>query len=159
MRILGIDPGIADTGWGVIENNKGKLKCLAYGSIKTSSKKELPERLVELNQELNNIIKEYKPKIVGVEELFFCKNVKTALTVGHARGVILLTLKQNKLNPHEYTPLQIKQAVTSYGKADKGQVQGMVKVMLNLKEIPKPDDAADALAVAICTANSTSRNP
>ncbi|MEA3449587.1 MAG: crossover junction endodeoxyribonuclease RuvC [Patescibacteria group bacterium] len=153
-KILGIDPGIADTGWGVIENNKGKLKCLAYGSIKTSAKKELPERLTELHRELDDVIKKYQPKLVGVEELFFCKNVKTALIVGQARGVILLTIKQNNLNPREYTPLQIKQAVSSYGKADKGQVQRMVKIMLNLKEIPKPDDAADALAVAICMVNS-----
>ncbi len=152
--ILGIDPGIADTGWGVIEDDKGKQRCLAYGSIKTKAGKELSERLNELHLELTGIIKKYQPKYVGVEELFFCKNVKTALIVGQARGVILLTIKQNNLIPEEYTPLQIKQAVTAYGKADKGQVQRMVKIMLNLKEIPKPDDAADALAVAICTANS-----
>ena len=154
MRILGIDPGIADTGWGLIEKNKaGELKCLGYGSIQTSSKLSLFERLVILNDELNQIIKKYNPEIAGVEELFFYKNVKTALTVGHARGVILLNIKQNNLKLKEFTPLQVKQAVSTYGRASKTQVQKMVKMILNLKEIPRPDDAADALAVAVCASN------
>ena len=151
MIILGVDPGIADTGYGLIDKDaKGKLICLTYGSIKTSSKLDLATRLEILQIELDKIIKKYKPGSAGVEELFFSKNVKTALTVGHARGVALLTLKQNKINFLEFKPSQVKQAVAAYGGADKAQVQKMVKLLLNLKEIPKPDDAADALAIAIC---------
>jgi crossover junction endodeoxyribonuclease RuvC len=154
MQILGIDPGIADTGWGIIEKSKsGELKCIGYGSIQTSAKLSLSERLIILNDNLNKIIKKYKPSIAGVEELFFYKNVKTALIVGHARGVILLNIKNNNLDLKEFTPLQVKQAVSTYGRANKLQVQKMVKMILNLKEVPKPDDAADALAVAIATSN------
>ena len=154
MRILGIDPGIADTGWGVIEKNKsGELKCLDYGSIQTSAKLSLSERLVLLNNGLDKITKKYKPSIAGVEELFFYKNVKTALIVGHARGVILLNIRKHNLDLKEFTPLQVKQAVSTYGRANKAQVQKMVKIILNLKEVPRPDDAADALAVAICASN------
>lgn len=153
--ILGIDPGIADTGYGVIQKNKdGSLKSLDYGTIKTSSKLNLPERLVILGKALDKLIKKYQPEVVGVEQLFFCKNVKTALTVGQARGVILYVIQQNNLPVSEFTPLQIKQAVSTYGQASKLQVQKMVKLILNLDKIPKPDDAADALAVAICSANS-----
>lgn len=154
LIILGIDPGIADTGYGVIKKEGGKLLCLDYGSIKTSSKIEIPDRLEIINLELNNIIKKYKPNLISVEQLFFCKNVKTALVVGQARGVVLLTAKQNKLKIIEFTPLQIKQAVSAYGKATKDQVQKMVKIILNLKTIPQPDDAADALAAAICATNN-----
>jgi crossover junction endodeoxyribonuclease RuvC len=152
--ILGIDPGIADTGYGVIKKNGHELICLDYGSIKTKAKTELADRLEIINIELNKIIKKYKPDLTAVEELFFCKNVKTALIVGQARGVILLTAKQNKIPVVEFTPLQVKQAVSTYGRAEKIQVQRMVKLILNLKELPGPDDAADALAVAICAANS-----
>lgn len=152
--ILGIDPGIADTGWGVIKTEGNKLACLDYGSVKTSSKLPLADRLEILNLELDKIIKKFKPELIAVEQLFFCKNVKTALTVGHARGVILLTAKQNNIKLCEFTPLQVKQAVSTYGKAEKIQVQKMVKMLLNLKEIPTPDDAADALAVAICASNT-----
>jgi crossover junction endodeoxyribonuclease RuvC len=153
--ILGIDPGIADTGFGVIAKQKSNsLVCVDYGSIKTSAKIDLPERLEILSCELTKIIEKYQPEIIAVEQLFFCKNVKTALVVGHARGVVLLTAKENKVPIIEFTPLQIKQAVSSYGKASKMQVQKMVKLLLNMKEIPKPDDAADALAAAICAANS-----
>lgn len=153
--ILGIDPGLADTGYGVIEKEaNGKLVCLEYGTIRTPAKENLDTRLEMLNSKLDKIIKKYKPKLMGVEELFFCKNVKTALVVGHARGVILLTAKQNKVLIVEATPLQVKQAVSAYGQASKLQVQKMVKLLLNLKELPKPDDAADALAVAICFANT-----
>lgn len=152
--ILGIDPGIADTGFGVISSASGKLNCLDYGSIKTSSKIELSERLEILSGELNKIICQYKPNLIAVEQLFFCKNVKTALVVGHARGVILLNSRINRVPTREYTPLQVKQAVSSYGQAGKLQVQKMVKMLLNLKELPKPDDAADALAIAICAANT-----
>ena len=151
---LGVDPGIADTGFGVIKKEKGKMICLAYGSIKTAAHTPLFDRLAILHKHLNEIIVKFKPDVVSVEELFFCKNVKTALVVGQARGVILLTIKQQGLLMMEFTPLQVKQAVSTYGKAEKGQVQRMVKMLLNLKEIPKPDDAADALAIAICAANS-----
>lgn len=153
--ILGIDPGIADTGYGVIQAEKQKLTCLDYGSIKTKAKTELADRLEIINIELNKIIKKYQPNLTAVEELFFCKNVKTALVVGQARGVILLTAKQNNIPVVEFTPLQVKQAVSTYGRAEKLQVQKMVKLLLNLKELPQPDDAADALAVAICAANSS----
>ena len=153
--ILGIDPGIADTGFGVIKIDKdGKPICLDYGSIKTSAKADLPDRLEIINLELKKIIKKHKPELVAVEQLFFCKNVKTALVVGHARGVILLTAKQNNLPVTEFTPLQIKQAVSAYGQASKLQVQKMVMLLLGLKEIPRPDDAADALATAICASNN-----
>ncbi|MFH1745062.1 MAG: crossover junction endodeoxyribonuclease RuvC [bacterium] len=152
--ILGIDPGIADTGFGVIEKDeRSKLKCLCYGSIKTKAKSPLPDRLEKLSVELDEIIKKYKPDLIAVEQLFFCKNVKTALIVGHARGVVLLIARKNKTQITEFTPLQIKQAVSSYGRSEKAQVQKMVKLILNLKEIPKPDDAADALAAAICASS------
>jgi len=152
--ILGIDPGIADTGYGLIQEDKGKLSCLAYGSIKTSSKLDLISRLEILHLELRKIIKQYRPGLAAVEQLFFNKNVRTALIVGQARGVALLTLKQNKLAIIEFTPSQVKQAVSAYGGASKLQVQKMVKLILGLKEIPQPDDAADALAIAICALNS-----
>ncbi|MDD4443905.1 MAG: crossover junction endodeoxyribonuclease RuvC [Patescibacteria group bacterium] len=151
--ILGIDPGIADTGYGVIENTSGKLKCLAYGSIKTKAHETLSSRLLILNQELEKIILKYRPQRVAIEKLFFNKNVKTALIVGQARGVVMLTISKHNLPICEYTPSQIKQAVSSYGQADKKQVQKMVKLILNLEEIPRPDDAADALAAAICALN------
>lgn len=153
--ILGIDPGIADTGFGVIEKTDQKMKLIACGSIKTSAKLDFIKRLQTLHKELIEIIKKYRPNCVAVEQLFFCKNVKTALMVGQARGVCLMTIAENNLPIFEYTPLQVKQALTSYGKADKNQVGQMVRVMLNLKAVPKPDDAADALAIAITCANST----
>lgn len=153
--ILGIDPGIADTGFGVIRKElSGKLTCIAYGSIKTKAKTDLPSRLEILNQQLDLILNKYQPDFVSIEELFFCKNVKTALVVGQARGVALLTIAKHKLLIYEFTPLQVKQAVSTYGKASKLQVQKMVKLLLNLKELPKPDDAADALAIAICASNT-----
>lgn len=151
--ILGIDPGIADTGYGIIEDVSGKLKCLAYGSIKTKVGDDLSLRLLTLHKELNHIILKYQPKVAAVEKLFFNKNVKTALIVGQARGVAMLTLSQSNLPIYEFTPSQVKQTVSSYGQADKLQVQKMVKLILNLKELPRPDDAADALAVAICALN------
>lgn len=155
---LGIDPGIADTGFGLLRREGAKMTCLAYGSIKTSSKKPLDERLFELHNNLRELIERFKPDWVGIEELFFTNNAKSALIVGQARGVVLLTIKQHGVQMLEFTPLQVKQAVSTYGKADKGQVQRMVKMLLNLKEIPKPDDAADALAIAICAANSIKQN-
>lgn len=152
--ILGIDPGIADTGWGVIAaGENGSLSCLDYGSVKTKAGLPLFRRLEILNQELESIIKKFRPSLSAVEELFFCNNAKTALIVGQARGVVLLTIRQNNVAFAEYTPLEVKQAVASYGRADKKQVQAMVKLILKMKETPKPDDAADALAIAICAAN------
>jgi len=151
--ILGIDPGIADTGFGIIANQDNKLTCLGYGSIKTSSKLELADRLEIINLELTELIKKYRPNLIAIEELFFCNNAKTALIVGQARGVVVLTAKLNKIKNVEFTPYQVKQAVSTYGHAKKDQVQRMVKLILNLKELPK-DDAADALAIAICAVNN-----
>ncbi len=152
--ILGIDPGLADTGYGLITKQGQKLKMIGCGSIKTSAKIDFFGRLNIIHQELAKIIKKHKPEKVAVELLFFCKNVKTALLVGQARGVCLMTIAEHKLPIFEYTPLEVKLALTSYGRADKNQVGQMVKVLLNLKTVPKPDDAADALAVAITCAHS-----
>lgn len=152
--ILGIDPGIADTGYGLIKDEGGKLTCLAYGSIKTKTGEDLTARLLLLNKELDGIIKKYKPDLAAIEQLFFNKNVRTALVVGQARGVALLTIKQNDLPVIDFTPAQVKQAVSAYGQAPKKQVQKMVKLILNLSTLPQPDDAADALAIAICALNS-----
>lgn len=152
MIILGIDPGLAIVGWGIIKKKGDKISCLDYGCIKTN-KKPLPQRLAEIHENLKKIIKKYKPDEIAVEELFFAKNAKTAFMVGQARGVILLTASQLKIPVSEVTPLQVKQSLTTYGRADKQQVQKMVKILLDLKEVPKSDDAADALAVAICAAS------
>ncbi len=154
MKILGIDPGVAIVGYGVIENKQRKLQLVDYGCITTKVGVLHAERLAKIGDELSKIIEKHKPDILSVEELFFCKNVKTALKVGEARGVILATGMQYKLPIREFTPLQVKQAVTSYGRADKKQVQEMVKVILGLKEIIKQDDAADAVAVAITCAQT-----
>ena len=151
MIILGVDPGIADTGWGLIEKNaRGQVFHIAHGSIKTPKTSGLADRLASLYNDLILIIDKYQPQVAAIEELFFSKNVKTALIVGQARGVILLALKYKKLSITEFKPNQVKQAVAAYGQAGKLQVQKMVKLLLNLKEIPRPDDAADALALAIC---------
>ncbi len=154
MIILGIDPGTAVTGFGVIESNNSKLKVVDYGCIYTDAKLAMPERLDLIAKELKKIIKKHKPQIMAVEELFFFKNNKTIITVGQARGVILFIGKNSGLKVCEYTPLQVKQAVVGYGRAEKKQIQQMVKAILGLESAPKPDDAADALAVAICCANS-----
>jgi len=156
MTILGIDPGTAIIGYGLIEkdNRNQKLKSLAYGCIETSSNIPTAERLKVLAEKLSSLIKKHKPDIAAVEDIFFFKNLKTAIKVSQARGVILLTISQSGLPLYEYTPLQIKQAVACYGRAEKIQVQKMVKTLLGLNEVPKPDDAADALAVAICCAHS-----
>ncbi|MDD2656634.1 MAG: crossover junction endodeoxyribonuclease RuvC [Patescibacteria group bacterium] len=148
-RILGIDPGFGRIGWGVIENKKGKWVGVAYGCIETDKKADFVTRLEEISIDLTAIIKKYKPEFSAVEELFFYKNVTTAIKVGQARGVILLTLKQQNVVVYEYTPLQIKQSITGYGRAEKGQLQRMVKMMLGVKKPITPDDAADALAVAL----------
>lgn len=147
--ILGIDPGLAAVGYGVIKQTGQKIEALDYGVVKTKKQEDFAQRLLEINQALKKVIKKHKPKCVGVEELFFCKNVKTALKVGQAKGVILLTASQEKVKVMEFTPLQIKETVSGYGKADKQQVQKMVQILLNLKTMPRPDHAADALAAAI----------
>ena len=154
MKILGIDPGIGRCGWGVVENEKVKLKTLNYGCIETSPKKEVPERLKEIYAEISKLIKTYQPDAMAIEELFFNTNAKTAFVVGQARGVILLAAAQNKLQIAIYTPLQVKMALTGYGHAEKSQVGKMVKSLLSLKEVPKPDDTADALAIALTFAFS-----
>jgi len=151
--ILGIDPGLADTGYGLIKEAGGRASALAYGTIKTAAGSDLAARLEKLHDELDKLIKKYKPQAAAVEELFFNKNVRTALIVGQARGVILLTLKKNRVPWLNFTPPQVKQAVTAYGQAAKAQVQKMVKLTLGLKTLPRPDDAADALALAICALN------
>lgn len=156
MRILGIDPGFAIVGYGVIDYEKGKYKTVDYGKITTPAGMEMPLRLKEVYDGVIRLIEMFKPDVLAVEELFFNTNVKTAIAVGHARGVIVLAAANKGLKINEYTPLQIKQAVVGYGRADKNQVQQMVKMFLGLKEVPKPDDTADALAVAICHANSSS---
>lgn len=150
---LGVDPGLADTGYGVICQENGVLRALDYGSIKTKKGEGLPQRLEQIEKALGKIIKKYNPEYAAVEELFFCNNAKTAILVGQARGVIILSLAKHKLPILEITPLQVKQSVTGYGKAEKKQIQLMVKAILKLKEIPKPDDAADALAIAICASS------
>ncbi len=152
--IVGFDPGLADTGFGVIEVKGDKLTCLDYGSLRTPAKVDLTKRLCLLHHKVGEILNEYKPDLVGIEQLFFCRNVTTAFGVGQARGVVMLAIGQHSIPYLEFTPLQVKQAVVGYGQGSKQQVQRMVKLILNLKIIPKPDDAADALAIALCAAQS-----
>jgi len=148
MRILGIDPGIGRTGYAVIEYSGKSLELKSCGVISTSSKETEIKRLLEIRRDLTAIIKKWQPDSACIESLFFATNAKTAMTVGQARGVILLTLAENKLPIVEITPLQVKMATTGYGKAEKSQVQKMIVKILKLKKIPKPDDAADAAAIA-----------
>ena len=150
MVILGFDPGLATLGYGVINvDNKGKAQMVDYGIISTPKDVRLPERLVLIEKGVEQVIDKYKPDEIAIEELFFAKNVTTGINVAHARGVTLLTATKKCNRIFEYTPLQIKQALTGYGRAEKQQIQYMVKTLLNLKAVPKPDDAADALAVAL----------
>lgn len=151
--ILGIDPGIAIVGWGVIDYTAGRFKVLDYGCIRTTSDMKTETRLDAVYSELDRIFKRYKPDVMAVEELFWNTNQKTGIIVAEARGVILLCATKNNVEIFEYTPLQIKQAVVGYGRADKRQVITMVTTLLALKAPPKPDDTADALAVAICHAH------
>jgi crossover junction endodeoxyribonuclease RuvC len=153
MKILGIDPGTATVGWGIIEVVAGKPKVVAYGHIETSKTLPMPARLQEIRNDLRTIIERYHPDRAAVEELFFFNNQKTIITVAQARGTILLTLTDFSLSIAEYTPLEVKQSLTNYGRAEKHQMQLMVQKLLSLKEIPKPDDAADALAIALCHAS------
>lgn len=150
MKIFGIDPGTATTGFGLISKEGPKLVKIDCGVISTSKDLEMPKRLGILYDDLQEIIKAHKPDVVVVEKLFFTNNITTAMTVSQARGVVLLVAEQNSIRTAEYTPLQVKMAVSGYGKATKKQVQEMVKKILKLEVIPKPDDAADALAIAIC---------
>jgi crossover junction endodeoxyribonuclease RuvC len=154
MRVIGIDPGTAITGWGVVEGEDNYLSLVAAGVITTSAGTPLPKRLQIIYHELTLLIEEWQPESSAVEELFFSKNAKTALAVGHGRGVALLALANANLSIAEYKPLEVKQAITGYGGADKWQIQQMVKLLLSLDDIPRPDDAADALAVAICHLHS-----
>ena len=152
--ILGVDPGLATTGFGVINADKYRQSLVGYGCIQTKPNSPHAQRLKQIKDKLTKIITKYQPNAIAVEQLFFYNNAKTAFVVGEARGVILLTACERRLPIYEYTPLQVKQAVSTYGQASKLQVQKMVKLLLRMKEIPKPDDAADALAIAICCANS-----
>ena len=154
MKILGIDPGYAILGYGVVEKIGNKFKVCSYGAITTDANMPMTERLEHLYDSLREIIDEEKPDVASIEQLFFNTNAKTAILVGQARGVAVLACVKGGLQIEEYTPLQIKQALVGYGRAEKKQVQTMVKTILNLKEVPKPDDTADALAAAICHGHS-----
>jgi crossover junction endodeoxyribonuclease RuvC len=158
MRVLGIDPGTATVGWAVIEEVNGILLPVAFGHISTSKDNSEENRLAEVSGDLVSIIEKYHPTEAAVEQLFFFKNKKTIISVGQSRGGILLTLAQKGVRIASYTPLQVKQAVTGYGKAEKKQVQLMVQNILKLKSVPKPDDTADAIAIAICHINSRKSN-
>ena len=156
MIILGIDPGLAIVGYGVIEYKSPHFKTLAHGAILTPAHTNVEDRLLEIYERLSELIRIYKPDAVAVEELFFNTNQKTVITVAEARGCILLCCKQNNVPLFEYTPLQVKQSVVGYGRADKKQVISMVKLLLKLEKAPKLDDTCDALAIAICHANCSS---
>lgn len=149
MRIIGIDPGTGILGFGVVDSNNGKYTLVTAGVITTPAHTPLDVRLEEIYDGLTDIIQETKPEVMSIEKLFFSRNVTTAISVSHARGVAMLAGRKARLPIAEYTPMQIKQAVAGYGKADKKQIQEMVRLQLNLKEVPKPDDAADALAAAL----------
>jgi len=154
MRIIGIDPGFAIVGYGVIEYKGGKFKTIDYGAITTAAKCPFNQRLLEIHNDLCSLLDEYKPEIMATEKIFFTTNQKTAIDVAQARGIILLSAITRDIKVIEFTPLQVKQAVTGYGKAVKKQIQEMTARLLSLDTIPKPDDAADALAVAICAAHT-----
>ena len=158
MIILGVDPGTATTGYGVIDANNGDVKLIDYGVIQTRPKQPLEDRLEQLFDELSKIIAQYSPAEIAVEELFFSSNAKTAIAVGQARGVILLAAKKAGVPLSEYTPNQVKNGICGYGGADKKQVQKMVQMILKLVETPQPDDAADALAIAICHSSARKYN-
>ncbi len=150
MRVMGIDPGSIKSGYGVVDMVGQQLMMIAFGVIKTPPKSLLPERLLTISDRLRALIEQYQPDVVAVEDVFFAQNATSALKLGQSRGAILLTAAQAGLDVAEYSPLEVKQAVVGYGRADKVQVQHMVKTLLGLQEIPRPDDAADALAIAIC---------
>ncbi len=156
MLVLGIDPGTATTGYGLVrEHSNGDLEAIAYGVIKTPARTPMPDRLRQLFEEITALVQQYQPDAAAVETLYFGKNVTTAITVAQGRGVILLALSQAELPIREYKPSEIKQAVSGYGNADKLQVQEMIRQLLHLEDIPRPDDAADGLAVAITDLNAS----
>ena len=160
MRILGIDPGVAIVGFGLIETARSAVRMLQYGAINTSAGLPLATRLVQIEQDLTQLIRQFQPDEIAIEELFFSKNITTGIAVAHARGVLLYTAEKCGIPLHEYTPSQVKMAVVGYGKAEKRQVMDMTRRLLHLKAVPRPDDAADALALALCHARSaTSRLP
>lgn len=154
MRILGIDPGVAIVGFGVVDSEGGTQRMVQYGAINTPANTPLATRLVQIEQDLMELLDQFKPDEVAIEELFFSKNITTGIAVAHARGVILATVEKVGIPLYEYTPMQVKQAVVGYGLAEKNQVMDMTKRLLKLRSVPKPDDAADALAIAICHARS-----
>lgn len=150
QRVLGLDPGTAIVGWGVVEAEGQDMTLLDYGTIRTPAKRPLAERVTHIYDELNELLDRYQPDGVGIEQLFFSRNVSTALPVAHARGVMLLAAYKRGIPLQEFKPVEIKKALTGYGKADKRQMQQMVRLLLGLNDIPRPDDAADAIATAIC---------
>ena len=154
MRILGIDPGVAIVGFGLIESDRGTVRVLQYGAITTPAGLPLAARLAQINRDIEELIGTFRPDEISVEELFFSKNITTGIAVAHARGVILCAAEKKKIPIYEYTPMQVKQAVAGYGLADKKQVMDMTRRLLKLKSVPRPDDAADALAIALCHARS-----
>ena len=154
MRILGIDPGIAIVGFGLIESDRSGVRMLQYGAVTTEAGLPLATRLVQIENDMTALIAQLKPDEIAIEELFFSKNITTGIAVAHGRGVILCTAERLGVPIYEYTPMQVKQAVVGYGLADKKQVMDMTKRLLKLKAVPKPDDAADALAIAVCHARS-----
>ena len=154
MIVLGIDPGLAITGYGVVRKSKEDLVAVEYGAVTTSAKSSFPDRLGQVYEQLSQVIERCCPEVASVEELFFAVNVKTALAVGQARGVAILAAVKAGVRVAEYKPTQVKQSISGYGRASKDQMQKMTRLLLNLKEIPKPDDAADALALAICHIHS-----
>ena len=158
LRVLGIDPGTATTGWAIISEKNGEFSAEAYGCIETKKGRSDEERILEIAKDLEKIISKYKPQEAAIEKLFFFKNQKTIIEVAQSRGALLLTLSQNKVKIASYTPLQVKQALTGYGRAEKKQVQLMTQSILRLKCLPKPDDTADAIAIAICHLNSRKLN-
>lgn len=159
LRVMGIDPGLADVGWGVVDwPGSGNSSLVDYGVVRTPSTEDLAPRLATIHRELSEIIDATRPDVVAIEELFFCKNVKTAMVVAHGRAACVLATAHRRLPMFEYTPLQIKQALTGHGGASKSQVQLMVRVVLGLKDIPRPDHAADALAAALCYVHSLGMN-
>ena len=154
MRILGIDPGFAIVGIGVVDYEGNRFKTVEYGAITTNAGEDMFDRLKKIYDELTEVIERTNPDAVAIEELFFNSNQKTAINVAQARGVLVLAAKNKGVPVFEYTPLQVKQAVVGYGRAEKVQVQQMTKAILNLSEVPKPDDTADALAIAVCHAHT-----
>ncbi len=158
MRILGIDPGYATIGYGILDYNNNSFKAIGFGAITTSPNLPFPKRLEDIYNDMLSVIEKYKPDVLSIERLYFNTNTTTAIDVAQARGVIVLSAQLKNLPVFEYTPLQVKQAVTGYGKAEKRQVMEMVKSLLNLSKVPKPDDTADALALAICHGHYSGSN-